>query len=293
MTEKSYFWIGTVTGDATIAPYDDEEFASIYDTLIKDNTRQGVLPKYLNALLITNPAGTTVRMASGAALVDGKLYTNDANIDFNANAVGNYYTLVLRKTTATQVVKAVLLGPSVGSYPTVTQVAGVTWEIAVAYILNTGGVLTITQNRIMVNAPFGAKAHNLSGENLTLVDGVSKLITFQNVEFDDAYMFDINSTKSRMTCKVAGRYRVMAMLDFQVPTYMMHVLVFFTLSGGATVSKTFEFNVIPNGLGIQTLFMMNYFNMTPGQYVCLWAVQNSGANEICYGPGQFIFTYDG
>lgn len=149
MTERSYPWGGTTTGDATLAPYDDDEWSDIWRKLYTmDRTVQGVILDYANELVVTNPAGTTIRMATGAALVDGKFYENDANIDFAGVAPGagsNYYTLVLRKSFAGQTVRAVLLGPSPIAPPAVTQVDGTTWEISIATIEITNlGVVTIT-----------------------------------------------------------------------------------------------------------------------------------------------------
>lgn len=152
MTEKSYYWGGTITGDASLAPYDDDEFSDNWNFLLAyDRVTQGVIStarsSYTGFLNVTNPAGTTVRVATGAALVDGKLYTNDANIDFSAATANQYYTVVLRKSWSGQTVRAALLGPQVGSPPSVTQTDGTTWEISLATVYNNAGTLEITDAR--------------------------------------------------------------------------------------------------------------------------------------------------
>lgn len=155
MTESSLVWGGTVTGDAVDAPYDDDEFSDLLRELVTaDRTIEGVvktnLASFSGLLAITNPAGTTVRVASGVGFVDGKMYYNDANIDFAAGTSGQYYRVVLRKSFAGQTVRAAILGPS-GSAPALTQTDGVTWEVALATIYNSGGVLSITDERVFVN----------------------------------------------------------------------------------------------------------------------------------------------
>ena len=44
MTQNSYVWGGTVVGDATLAPYSDDEWAEIWGFFLQqDRTTQGVL----------------------------------------------------------------------------------------------------------------------------------------------------------------------------------------------------------------------------------------------------------
>jgi hypothetical protein len=103
-------------------------------------------------LVVSNPAAATIRVGTGAAIVDGKFYRNTANVDLAGAVPGggsNYYTVVLQKTWATQLVRAVLLGPDAGAPPAVTQSDGLTWEIALAEVeITSGGVVTITDVRV-------------------------------------------------------------------------------------------------------------------------------------------------
>jgi hypothetical protein len=157
MAELSLFWGGTAVGDA--GPYDDDEFSDfIRDLFICDNTVEGVIPNNLSELLVTNPAGLTIRIASGAAIVDGKLYRNTANKDFTAALPVfpdvNYYTIVLRKTWATQEVRLAILGPSVVGYPVETSTDIVVWEIFLAKLYVTSAALVVISDfRVFASVP--------------------------------------------------------------------------------------------------------------------------------------------
>lgn len=149
MTQKSYFWDGTVTGDAADAPYDTDEFNSIFIGLLLTANRalEGVIPSYhssYSGLLHVTASGTTANVATGAALVDGTLLINSATVGFACGVANNYYTIVARKSWASQTVRLALLGPSAVTYPSVTQTVGVTWEIEIARVFNNAGTLEIT-----------------------------------------------------------------------------------------------------------------------------------------------------
>jgi hypothetical protein len=77
-------------------------------------TQEGVIAGVGSEMLPTNPAGTTLRVASGIAIVNGKVYRSDDNIDFALVAPGagiNYYLIGLRAVWSTKTVRAVALGP--------------------------------------------------------------------------------------------------------------------------------------------------------------------------------------
>lgn len=160
MTQYSMVWGGTVTGDAAAvaygAPYSDDEFSDMLAMLFTyDRTAQGVINTaragYTGMLAVTNPAGVTIRVATGIAMVDGKLYFNDANVDNVIVAPGagtNYYRIVLQKTFAAQTVRVAMLGPSLVSTPALTQVDGTIWEISLAGIqITSAGAITVTDER--------------------------------------------------------------------------------------------------------------------------------------------------
>lgn len=148
MTEVSLPWGGISVGDC--GPYTDDMWSDMYRVLF-DNSRQyiGVIVGYLNELAITNPVGTTIRVASGAALVDGKFYTSSANVDLSAGGGDGYYIVVLRKDFVAQTVRLDIVGPSV-LLPTPTQTDPILWEVVIASVSVVAGTPTITDNRRFV-----------------------------------------------------------------------------------------------------------------------------------------------
>jgi len=173
MTQLSFFWGGTSTGDASEAPYDDNEFSDLWVLLHQyDRVTQGVVPVVYDGdigntlassdlsgmLEVTNPAGTTIRIAPGVAIVDGKVFVNDANVDdpdggITAPGAGtNYYRVVLCKDFVAQTVRIALLGPDAAAAPAVTQTDGTTWEISLATVsITDASVVTVTDDRTTVD----------------------------------------------------------------------------------------------------------------------------------------------
>lgn len=150
MTQTSLPWANNGIGDGQ--PYDDDEWSDWQRKLFThDRTLQGVVPGYANDLAVSNPAGNTIRVATGAALVDGKFYETDANVDNTITTPGagsNYYRFVLQKDWALQTVRVAVLGPDAASPPVVTQTDGTLWEISLATVqITSGAVVTVTDTR--------------------------------------------------------------------------------------------------------------------------------------------------
>lgn len=173
MTEFSAFWNGTTTGDASAAPYDaNTEFAQWVKRGLgqgMNRANAGVVlgsgseSTQLEGLQVTqnSPAGMSVLLNIGAAQDDGTLYYNDAAITLAiaANASGNprIDTIILRKSFAAQTVRAFVLAgtPAVTpAPPTLTQSAGVTWEIPIADIAVANGAVSITAANITTRATY-------------------------------------------------------------------------------------------------------------------------------------------
>ncbi len=200
MTETSWFWGGTSPGDAVDAPYDDDEFSDVLRKLLQRNrTTQGVIEDYQSELLITNPGGVDVRLPTGAALVDGKFYENDANID-TALAVPAVSTridrVVLRKSWALQTVRlAILVGVEGGGVPALTQIDGTTWEIPLAQAsITTISVITLTDERVFARTPLTPSAIPAMEVIETIVaDGSSALINFASIPTNFQHLLIIGS----------------------------------------------------------------------------------------------------
>jgi len=173
MAEFSAFWNGTVTGDATSAPYDaNTEFANWVKRgfgVGANRANAGVVlgtgseSTQLDALQVTqnSPAGMSVLLNIGAAQVDGTEYYNDSaltlSIAANGSGLARIDTIILRKSFASQTVRAaVLQGTPAGTPvpPTLTQSAGVTWDIAIADIAVANGAVSITNANITSRASY-------------------------------------------------------------------------------------------------------------------------------------------
>lgn len=162
MTETSYFWGGTATGDASLAPYDDDEYSDFWSLIFNSNRDiQGVIPTsrtpYDNKLEVTNPAGATARVNEGAALVDGKLYKSDAVVDFTVSGNAVWWVIGLRKSWSAQTVRAFSRGTYAAeslALASLIQNDGTTWEIPLATIQTdgSGNVDTINDQRAYIHS---------------------------------------------------------------------------------------------------------------------------------------------
>lgn len=158
MTERSRFWDGLTTGDATDAPYDaSTKYAAVQSSLAHAagmTNQGGVFPNQLNKLAPTAAGGNAspVLVDTGRALVHGQWYENDASISTAIPTPGGATRidrLVLRKSWASETVRLTLIaGVEGGSEPALTQSLGVTWDIPICSIsITTGGVITLTDER--------------------------------------------------------------------------------------------------------------------------------------------------
>lgn len=134
MTEKSYFWGVPSIGDFD-ASLSDDELSTIlgimytYDrTLchVQMSKASGGFQNSLNPYVYSGDFW----IDQGVALVDGRIYENDAPLNLTPASGNGYYAIVLRKTEASQTVRAALLYNAVAA-PTPTQTAA-TWEVVVA-----------------------------------------------------------------------------------------------------------------------------------------------------------------
>lgn len=136
--ETSWVYDCTVGGDAeAISQEDWARSRSVFRTT--DRTLEGVVftkhSSYSGLLAPSAPGGNVVRIASGAALVNGYEYYNDANVDFDVSGGAASATdlIVLRSTPASGLVRLALVRGSAGGTATVTQ-NDTTWEIAIAEV---------------------------------------------------------------------------------------------------------------------------------------------------------------
>lgn len=127
-----------------------------------------------------SPAAKGVLVSSGAANVNGTIYTNDANVslsvDPNASGLTRIDTIILRKDVTAQTVRLVVLQGTPAASPvppTLTQSASI-WEIPLADLTLANGYATVLDSVIVrrhqfANAPEGVYLYglkNTSGSTL-------------------------------------------------------------------------------------------------------------------------------
>ncbi len=148
MAERSAFWTTNNTGDGPSAGFGADRTQEAYKYLFNVDASTGYVAEVvgLNTLAVTGGSGN-VSVASGAALVNGVFYVNDASKSVSISTPGSATRIdriVLRYSSAAQTVRAVqLAGTEGGGAPTLTQ-NSTTYEVSLARIsTTTGGVITI------------------------------------------------------------------------------------------------------------------------------------------------------
>lgn len=135
MTETSYFWTSGTTGDQQ-AEWTDDELALFLDVLFNYD-RSVPLIAFQEYSLYSDPCDANAgnfRLSACCALVDGRIYINDATLTLVPANGNGHYAIVLRRDDSggagDQTVRADLIySPFVT--PTPTQTAA-TWECVVA-----------------------------------------------------------------------------------------------------------------------------------------------------------------
>lgn len=148
--EISMLWSTDGIGDGLVGGYPQDTVTEMYRMLWNQTpATQGVAFNYLNELLVSNPSGQTLRVASGGGVCYGFPYRNTSNVDMSlvTPTVGNTaWRMVLRTDWLLRTVRVHLLQSPDGSpaYPALTQVAGYLWEIGLAHgLIGVGGAVTI------------------------------------------------------------------------------------------------------------------------------------------------------
>lgn len=152
MAESSIFWTTDGTGDGA-ASYTASELQSFWARMFqRDTATEGVVQSWANELSVSGTA-SPVTVATGAGLVVGIPYENTSAFTIavpTPSTSTRVDRIVLRADYAAQTVRIVRsAGVEGGSAPSLTQSAGVTWEISLAQAaITTGGVITVTDERV-------------------------------------------------------------------------------------------------------------------------------------------------
>jgi len=136
MTQKTYFFDSDPGGGDYKASYTDDELALFFD-LLHNYDRRLALIAFQEYATYGDPVdinGNDFRLFACCALVDGRIYINDATITLPTAGVNGHYAVVLRRDDSggagDQTVRAALLFSAVGA-PAPTQTAA-TWECVIA-----------------------------------------------------------------------------------------------------------------------------------------------------------------
>lgn len=143
MAEDSGVWVNSGVGDAS--PHTLAETAKFMG-ILAGVAGGGVVPDYLNEL---TPAvnGSNVEVGTGAAVVDGHPYLNDALRSITPTTPSTGTTgrrIVARANWAAQTVRLVEISSADGTatIPSVTQTPGTTYDLPIcSYTVTTGGVI--------------------------------------------------------------------------------------------------------------------------------------------------------
>lgn len=152
LTEKSYFWTTGTTNDGSTT-FTQADMAEAIRIVSSCQNSVGVAGGYLNAFAATIPGANAVQIDTGAAIVDGKPYSNlgAGNIAI-PSAVGGGNTridrIVLRADWANHQVRLTRIAGTDAASPTapaITQTPGTTYDVKLFQVtVNTTGVVTVT-----------------------------------------------------------------------------------------------------------------------------------------------------
>lgn len=188
MAEISFYWDGTATGDATLAPYSPARYTTNWKNILTVEDNHGIINDHLDELLVSGIAGGVI-VDTGAALVEGYFYENDAEVTV---AIPTPVTdpridrIVIRKDIALQTARITRLAGTENPAPTapaITQDAGGQWEIPIAQVLITvAGAITVTDERERTQTPLipVAPPGQIEIETFTAV-GTETTFDFQDI----------------------------------------------------------------------------------------------------------------
>lgn len=158
MAEYSWFWEDIVTGDASLAPYSNDEFSDVWGALTQFDRRSSFIvfadqPGSEVGLYRWSGAfehsveqlAKRVTFHRGAAIVDGKAYFLGSSKTFFCDAVG-YYRFILRKYWASRNVTIEQMY-NYFEIPAMAQQKNVEWDISLLTgFVDNSGILYVSQS---------------------------------------------------------------------------------------------------------------------------------------------------
>lgn len=197
MAEISRPWAGTTIGDA--GPYTAPNWWDVWQAMMGSNGaligagNKGIFPAIGDAFVLTYPGPNFLTVGTGAAMVDGLFYRNDAakSVTVTSATAGNVRDdrLVIRKYFAAdnQTARIVLLpgsevaSPGPGTPPALTQdVNRLTyWDIPLSRVsIADTGVITLTDEREFIPT---ATPGLVLLEEIEVTEAAGATITFDNI----------------------------------------------------------------------------------------------------------------
>lgn len=216
MTETSYPWEGRVTGDAASAPYSSDLWASIWGKLFLRSDNEGILDNIDNELIVSG-VSASVRVETGAALVDGSFYENLTNaisiLIPTPVSDPRIDRIVLQKDWAAKTVRITRLEGTENASPTapsLTQSFGGIWEIPLAQVSAIVGssVIVVTDEREFAATKLSRR--NFTKVLIQTIDGTDKETidfldipdTFQHLQLEGS--FHTTAPKSNGSIRING-----------------------------------------------------------------------------------------
>jgi len=156
MVERSWPWPGTTIGDA--GPYSADDWDDMFERRFGSGTApygsRGVIRNWANELEVTDGGANTADVDTGAALVHGKHYDNDAVVNVvgipaapgGPGATWRQDTIFLRQVWATQTTRIYRHQNSTPetAYETPASVDGNVWYVPLAAVrINAAGAITL------------------------------------------------------------------------------------------------------------------------------------------------------
>lgn len=160
--ESSIWWTTGTTGDGA-STYTESQLTTFFGDLFTPNTTitaphatMGVLLGVGGELAVTG-SSSPVSVATGAAITEGYAYRNTAAVTVaiptpaSATRIDRIVLRVSHSTTRTVRITRIAGTEGTGTPPSITQVAGTTWDIKLCQVsITTGGVCTVTDERAFI-----------------------------------------------------------------------------------------------------------------------------------------------
>ena len=174
MAQFSGFWTtGGATGDQ-VAGYTQAHWSTAGSIFAACSGFEGVAPGWeaTDEFMTTDAGGGNLSVGTGAAMVDGKWFENDAPVTVNipTPAAGNaridrIVARVVWANFTVRITRIVGTAAAIPVAPAITQTSGATYDIPLyqAYITD-GGVITLTDERVFAGAQVdGVTLENAAG----------------------------------------------------------------------------------------------------------------------------------